>query len=1224
MQLFTSLDISKNRSRFVAALAAIALTALSMGAGVATASASPAGPTPTVTASSDDCDSSDSGPSSVSGQSGSSSDSNCCDSSNSGPSSVSGQSGSSSSSDPCCYTGSGSDSGPSSVSGQSGSSSSDPCCYTGSNTGPSSVGISSPRGPKSNNDCCYVSSSSISTLSKKKEEDSKKGKKAKKAKKPEGYDCCVVSSISPSSSGEKGKKGKKGKKDKRGKCIVPDYSLSIEKEQRQDNPVAVGSTVNYDLTVSNGGTTTAPKGFVVSDPIPTWLTYVSASGSGFSCTHVVLYDEVRCTATADLAKNASRVITVTVTVDADAGNADSVVNTACLEDSSDGKVLASGCSSVTTEFPEGGFTLTKTNNPVEAIQLDGFGSTITYTLTASATGALDQTNVVVTDILPGYDPAHSSSARVNLADGVNSIVCKDSSSAVISPCGSYGSASHKVTAALGTITSGTSKTVEITVVVPIQTTATPPTTLEILNQGHAKSDLLGDDEDVDSETVRNVVAISGDNGTTRAICDVDTPEFDIAGAGFQEGDVVTMDIYDSNNTLVYTDYQPSNELAPVQQTADANGKVQFSGVWWPGFSNSPTKIYPGPLLLQIKVVLHKAHSPSTSLIDGGFAPSLWPALHDGHSTDPVTIDYPTSSRACTPVALDIVKSNNPASSTVITEFGAEITYTMDVTASEDNLVDSRSVTVSDVLPGYDTVTSGTATYKAGSAACDANIAALGSDSTCDVTLSNSNHTVTWELGVLRPGDTRQVSFVVTVDVQGTNANPASFTLKNQASLDTADTDPQGSNVVENPVVVPLRAEISVVKKASISEANPNNKFFKTVARARGKIVTYRYVVSNTGTLPVSNIKLVDDLTFGPRYGSAVQSTPNESNLFDCRVGDDVGAAPSYGETQSFNLGQAIGNSSVLTLQPGKDMYLYCDFRVPTSLTDAQIARNDLYDKATVSGSSATGAVAAVSNIVVVDLVKVDSDLVVFKNITDEDGTNYRKYEVLGRLEVPTLKTYRMFVDNVSTSPQRVQVYDYFLNTSRGLSEAQRDAIFRSMTCINYNADSGFKEFPNPVPVLPKPDGAFLSAAQDVTFGEATGGGGAGTFLARYQDIGTLLPEEGWNFVCQALLPPGEYDLTNIFRVISTPILEPTALSGSGVVRTNAVPAVTGKQDISTASGVETSTPFEEGGGSGGGVSEESGSPLANTGADLVLPTAILGMLLVGLGIGARRLGRATR
>ena len=1208
MQLFTSLHISKNRSRFVAALAAIALTALSMGAGVTAASASPAGPTPTLTASTDGC-SSDSGPSSVSGQSGSSSDSNCCDSSNSGPSSVSGQSGS--------------------------SSSSDPCCYTGSNTGPSSVGIASPRGSKSSNDCCYVSSSNISTLSKKKEEDSKKGKKTKKTPKPEGYDCCVVSSISPSSSGEKGKKGKKGKKDKRGKCIVPDYSLSIEKAQRQDNPVAPGSTVNYDLTISNGGTTTAPKGFVVSDPIPTWLTYVSASGSGFSCTHVVLYDEVRCTATSDLAKNASRVITITVTVDADAGNADPVVNTACLEDSSDAKVLASGCSSVTTEFPEGGLTLTKINNPVEAVQLDGFGSTITYTLTASATGALDQTNVVVTDILPGYDPAHPSSARVNLADGVNSIVCKDASSAVISPCGSYGSASHKVTAALGTIASGSFATVEITVVVPIQTTATPPTTLDILNQAHAKSDLLGDDEDVDSETVRNVVAISGDNGTTRAVCDVDTPEFDIAGAGFEEGDVVTMDIYDSNNTLVYTDYQPSNEAAPVQQTADANGKVQFSGVWWPGFSNSPSKIYPDPLLLQIKVVLHAAGSIPVSLGDGGFNVSLLP-VGSGHSTDPVTIDYPTASKACTPIALDIVKSNNPTVSTTITEFGTEITYTMDVTASEDNLVDARSVTVSDVLPGYDTVGGGKATYKADSAACDANIVALGSDSTCDITLSNSNHTVTWELGVLRPGDARQVSFVVTVDVQGTNANPASFTLKNQASLDSADTDPQGSNVVENPVLVPLSKSITITKKAAVSQADPTQTFFKTVVRPRGKVVTYRYRVDNTGTLPVTNLKLSDDLNFGPAYGTSVVNSLNEEDLTNCRVGgntelvprDPANAAPSYGETQSFNLGQTIGNSATITILPGETAYLYCDLLVPTSLTDAQIARNSIFDKASISGSTAGGAVNAESNVVIVDIPKVESDVVPFKAITDEDGTNYRKFDDLGRLEVTTPKTFRMFVDNISTTPQQVTVYDYFANESKGLSKTARDAIFNSMICINYNADNSFTgPFPNPVPAVPAPDGAFLSPAQNVTFQAATGGGDAGTYLARSQNLGIIQPEGGWNFVCQAQLPPGEYDLTNVFRVISTPVLEPTSARGSGFrvgATATSVPAVTGKQDVVAKAGVQLGTPVDEGGGTGGGVSDESGSPLAKTGADLVIPTAILGMLLVGLGIGARRLGRATR
>ena len=104
-------------------------------------------------------------------------------------------------------------------------------------------------------------------------------------------------------------------------------------------------------------------------------------------------------------------------------------------------------------------------------------------------------------------------------------------------------------------------------------------------------------------------------------------------------------------------------------------------------------------------------------------------------------------------------------------------------------------------------------------------------------------------------------------------------------------------------------------------------------------------------------------------------------------------------------------------------------------------------------------------------------------------------------------------------------------------------------------------------------------------------------------------------------------MINVFRVVSTPVLEPTSARGSGFrvgATATSVPAVTGKQDVVAKAGVQLGTPVEQGGGSGGGVSEESGSPLAKTGADLVIPTAILGMLLVGLGVGARRLGRATR
>ncbi|MEI6693704.1 MAG: hypothetical protein WCL12_03110, partial [Actinomycetes bacterium] len=158
-------------------------------------------------------------------------------------------------------------------------------------------------------------------------------------------------------------------------------------------------------------------------------------------------------------------------------------------------------------------------------------------------------------------------------------------------------------------------------------------------------------------------------------------------------------------------------------------------------------------------------------------------------------------------------------------------------------------------------------------------------------------------------------------------------------------------------------------------------------------------------------------------------------------------------------------------------------------------------------------------------------------------------------------------------------------------------------------------------------GAFTGGSADVAFTADTGGKNAGTFLARSQDLGVIQPEGGWSFVCQATLLPGEYDLTNEFRVISTPVVSPESSGGSSPfrVRTSAaaIPAVTGKQDVVSTAGVELGTPVDNGGGSGGGVTDTSGSPLPKTGADLVIPTAILGMLLVGLGVGTRRLARRT-
>ncbi len=1234
MSSFTSLTISSKRARFVAAAAALALITLSAGAGATAANAKPAGPDALSSPASTSGPSVGKSPSPTSSPSASSK-------------SVSANSGDNSGDNSC---GQNENNNPSSIRAQH-SYNTDNCCPP--STSPSSIAATSEghgeHGTKSSHDCCLTNTpSNVSTQDHRHSKDSKHKKKHKDHGNTNTFDCCLISN-SPSS-GKSDHHGHRGHKDKYGHCIVPVYDINIQKSQTEANPVGPGQTVHYVLTVSNDGAVTspnnkntAPAGFKVYDPIPDFLTLVSVSGTGFSCTPDFVNNEANCTATQSLVAGASRTITVTVTADDDSGNADPQTNEACLEDgttqnqprssgssSEDHNVYASGCSSVDTTFKTGTLTLSKTNDPVEAAHLTGFNSEITYTITASAAGAIDQTGVVVTDILPGYDADHTS-GLTNLADGLNSVMCKDSSAAVIASCATYSAGTHKVTANLGTITTGTSATVTITVKVPSQAIAAPPTTLDILNQAHASSNQTGSEDDVKSEVVTNVVDIAA--AEPRAVCDDGTPTFDVSGGGFTDGDTVTMDIYDRSGNLVYINYVPQTPdySGAVSTSADSTGEASFTSIPWPGFSDDgTTKTYPSfdsPDFSEIQVVLHSdGHDITPSSIRQGLRLHAL-ASTPAHETEKVFIDYPTSASSCTPVALEITKANNPTSSETITTFGSEITYTLDVTAPETNLANARNVVVSDVLPGYDAnfTGSGLVTYKPSSAVCNDGASDVTVDSTCVVTLTNSNHTVEWALGLMQPGEHRQVQFVVTVDTQGLPSNPSIFTLTNQASVDSSDTDPTTSNPVDNPANIALTAGLTVVKKASVSVNNPDKLWFKTVVRPRGKVVTYRYQVTNTGTLPISGISLNDDLNFGPQYGTSVSSSLDESSLTNCRVGGDgTSSAPSYGSTASFNQGAAIGS---IVLAPGQDLWLYCDLLVPTSLTDAQVAKNSIFDKATVNGTTGLGPISAQSNEVIVEIATEDSDLLPFKAITNEDGTNYRKFDNLGRLEVPTLKTFRMFVDNVSTTPQQVTVYDYFSNESKGLSKANRDSIFNGMKCVNYNPTSPYS-FAAPISdadVLA--DGAFTGGSENVAFTADTGGKNAGTWLARSQDLGIIYPEGGWSFVCQATLLPGEYDLTNEFRVISKPVLSSDSSGGSSPfrVRTSAaaVPAVTGKQDVVSTAGVELGTPVDNGGGAGGGVADTAGSPLPRTGADLVIPTAILGMLLVGLGVGTRRLARRT-
>ena len=155
-----------------------------------------------------------------------------------------------------------------------------------------------------------------------------------------------------------------------------------------------GGTGIYTITVKNVGTATTNAAITVTDTLPTGLTYVSATGTGWTCGAVG--QVVTCTLPAanTIAVNGTSTITLTVTVSATA--ASPVVNNVSV--SGGGEVNASNDTATdSTVINQPDLTLTKTHNIVFYLgQPDAY-----YTLTVNNAGtAATSGTITVTDTLP--------------------------------------------------------------------------------------------------------------------------------------------------------------------------------------------------------------------------------------------------------------------------------------------------------------------------------------------------------------------------------------------------------------------------------------------------------------------------------------------------------------------------------------------------------------------------------------------------------------------------------------------------------------------------------------------------------------------------------------------------------------------------------------------------------------------------------------------------------
>ena len=165
-----------------------------------------------------------------------------------------------------------------------------------------------------------------------------------------------------------------------------------------------GDPFEYTLTVTNNGPSDIPGPVTVTDPLPQGLTYVSATGTGWTCANPSGTPAdpqlVTCTLSAGLAAGQTAPdITLNVTVDPDAGPS-TIVNTATVSSATpDPNLDNNAASDPTTVDTLADVAITKTlDTPTPVLA----GTEATFTLQVSNSGPSDAANVAVTDTLPQH------------------------------------------------------------------------------------------------------------------------------------------------------------------------------------------------------------------------------------------------------------------------------------------------------------------------------------------------------------------------------------------------------------------------------------------------------------------------------------------------------------------------------------------------------------------------------------------------------------------------------------------------------------------------------------------------------------------------------------------------------------------------------------------------------------------------------------------------------
>ncbi len=549
--------------------------------------------------------------------------------------------------------------------------------------------------------------------------------------------------------------------------------------------VTASGSVTYLLVVANAGPSDAAS-VSVADSLPAGVAFVSAVGTGWSCSNTG-NTSVTCTRAALAAGATAPTITVVVTAPAQAAT---LTNTATVSSSTNDPAPGNNTSNaVTTVGASADLSIVK-SGPAGV----SAGDQVTYVLAVANVGPSDATAVSVTDTLPAGVTFVSAAGAGWL-------------------CANSGDVS--VTCTRAGLATGTTAP-DITVIV-----TAPNAVVTLTNQAAVTS------ATADPDPTNNTDSATTDVGPLADLSLVKSgPATVVAGGSVSYSLIVTNDGPTDASDLSVTDTLPAGSTF-----------VSVTGTGW-SCSNTGSV---------------SATCTRASLAAGTSAPAITLVVtapgQAGSLTNTATVDAATADPdlanntddAVTTVTaladLSLVKSGPAA----VAPSGT-VTYTLAVTNSGPS--DASSISVTDTLP------SGVSF-----------VSASGGGWTC----ANAGDTsVTCTRATLATGATSTLEVVVVAPGQ-------SATLVNSATVTSSTTDPDpGDNSSSASTVVGASADLSLTKTGPASVA-------------AGASITYQLAVSNAGPDSAQAVVVTDELPAGVTFVSAGGSGWGCSNDSDASV-----------------------------------------------------------------------------------------------------------------------------------------------------------------------------------------------------------------------------------------------------------------------------------------------------------------------------------------------------